>query len=107
MLRYAFNCAVSERAKDDAINPALKVVSDVAQLFPRVKPPLRLIDERGPAAHASHACFESQARAQGGLLEEHHDLLARQRRAKMRWSCFHQARSEEHTSELQSRQYLV
>src|SRR6266566_1222036 len=76
MLRHAFNCAVSERAKDDAIHPALKVVSDVAQLFPRVKTPLRLIDERGPAAHASHACFESQARAQGGLLEEHHNSLA-------------------------------
>src|SRR5438270_12396331 len=88
MLRYAFNCAVSERAKDDAIHPALKVVSDVAQLFPRVKTPLRLIDERGPAAHASHACFESQASAQGGVLEEHHNLLARHRCSEMRWSRF-------------------
>src|SRR5207237_2567919 len=91
MLRYAFNCAVSERAKDDAIHPALKVVSDVAQLFPRVKTPLRLIDERGPAAHASHACFESQARAQGGLLEEHHNLLARQRCPEMYRPLFYYA----------------
>src|SRR5205809_1337677 len=91
MLRHAFDCAVSKRAKDDAIHPALEVVSDVAKLFSRVETSLRLIDKRSPAAHACHSCFESQARAKGGLLEEHHDLLTRQRCAEMRWACFHQA----------------
>src|SRR5437667_932222 len=61
ILRHAFDCAVRESAQDNAIHPALEVVSDVAQLFPRVETPLRLIDERRPATHASHSCFECYA----------------------------------------------
>src|SRR5580704_13950050 len=83
VLGHAGNGFLRKRTQDDAIHPAFKVMCDVAQLLACIQPALSLIDKEGIAAHASHAGFEGEARAQGRFFEEHYDLLTGKRLAKI------------------------
>src|SRR5438270_1632567 len=83
---------VSEGAQNDAIDPALEVVSDVAQLLAGIDARSRLIDEERMSTHTRDAGFEGQACAQRRLLEKHDNLFARQGAAKIRWTLLHQRR---------------
>jgi hypothetical protein len=83
-----------------------RVVSDIAQALASAQTRLRLIDEERRAAEAVDASFERQARAQRGLLEEQHDLLARQNAAEIRGASLHGRRQFQRAGELVSREVL-
>src|SRR5690348_17135891 len=72
-----------ERAQHDAIDPALEIVRDVAQTLPGIDARSRLINEECVSAEARDSSFKRKTSAQGRLLEEHHNLLARQRSAEV------------------------
>src|SRR5204863_9650093 len=69
---------VRKGAENDGIDPPLEIVRHIAQRFTRAEALARLVYEDRGAAERSHAGLEGDARAQRGLLEEEHELLARE-----------------------------
>src|SRR5437016_6365699 len=86
VLRHAGNGGMRKCSQHDAIDPALEVVRDVAQLLAGVDARGRLIDKHCMSAEAGDARFKGKPRAQRGLLEEHDDLLTGKGAAKIRWA---------------------
>src|SRR5581483_7512781 len=74
---------VGKGAEHDYVDPALQVVGDVAQFLPGIKTACGLVDEERDSAQARNSRFKRQARAQGRLFEEHDQLLAGERAAKV------------------------
>src|SRR3977135_400034 len=82
MRGHLFHGGVVESAQHDQVDPALEIVGDVAERLAGVETATGLVDKESGAAQAVHAGFEGQTRAEGGLLEKHHHLLASQRAAE-------------------------
>ena len=91
---------MAEGAQHDDVDPAFEVVGDVVERLAGVEAAGRLVDEECAAAQAVHAGFKSEARAQRGLLEEHHHLLAGEDAAEVRWTLL------EHRSEIEEREHF-
>src|SRR5258708_35850751 len=97
VLGHALDGALVEGTKDDDVDPAFEIVSDVAEFFARVEAALRLVEEEGDAAHAGHSRFKSEARAQRLLFKKHDQLLPAERVAEIRGSGLHEASEMEQT----------
>ena len=85
-----------ERSQHDYIYPALQVMSDIAQLFSRIEPALRLIDEERDTTQACHARLERQPRAQRWFLKEHYQLFTGQCSAEISRTGLHESCEFEH-----------
>src|SRR5579884_1569670 len=83
MLGHLLDGGVLEGAQDNAIDPALEVMGDIAELFTGIEAVARVVHEKRGAAQARHAGLKCQASAQRGLLEKHGELLAEQRAAEV------------------------
>src|SRR6267143_6669242 len=81
---HLFDYGVTEGAQHDDVDPAFEVVGDVVERLAGIEAAGRLVDKKCAAAQAVHAGFEREAGAEGGLLEEHHHLLAGENAAKVR-----------------------
>ncbi len=66
---------VLERARDDAVHPALQVLGHVLHRLARAQARVAMVHEHGAAAHVLHADVEGEARAQRVLLEDHREAL--------------------------------
>ncbi len=96
MLRHSSDRLLGKRTQHDQVDPALQVVCHVAQRFASVNSLMCLIDEHRRPAQAHHSCFKRQPRAQRRLLEEHHDLPARERPLKICRTRFHNSGEMQH-----------
>ncbi len=81
VLRHFCDGLVGVSAQHDDLDPALDVARDVGQGFALAEGRLGLVDEERGAAEGVHRRLEGEARAQGGLLEEHDHLLRVERPA--------------------------
>jgi hypothetical protein len=91
VFRHSCDRCVRERTQHDAINPALEIMRDVAEALSRVDARRGLIDKECVSTEAGDTGLEGEARAQRWLLEEHHQLLAGERAAKVGRTSLHQA----------------
>src|ERR1700730_502557 len=70
-----------ENARDDAVNHALEILRDVGNGLAVAEARGGVIEEHGSAAEAGDTNFESDARAQRRLLENHGQKAASERAA--------------------------
>ena len=56
--RHSFNCFMRKCAQDDTADPALDIVSDVAESFARVETLVSLVHKRNRAAEATDSGLE-------------------------------------------------
>ena len=90
VLRHSRDRGMREGAQHDAVHPAFQIVRDVAQFFASVQAAVGLVDENGQTTETRHSGLEGDPRTQRRLLEEHHDLLARQHFAEIHRTALHQ-----------------
>ena len=88
---------VGKGAQHDAVHPALEVAGDVGERFARAQPPAGLINEERTAAERADADFKRHPGTQRRLLEDEHQLLARESARKLRRARLHQAGQLEQT----------
>jgi hypothetical protein len=96
ILRHAFNRLLRERAQHNGIHPAFEIVRYVTQLLSRIDSTMSLVDKKGSSAQARHSGLERKAGPKRRLLKEHHELFARQRPLKDRWTRLHDFRQVQH-----------
>src|SRR5579859_2472995 len=75
--RHSLDGFLREGPEDDDVDPALEVVSNVAQLLASIEATLRLIHEHRGAAEAGHSSLKRESRSERWLFKKHHHLLAR------------------------------
>src|ERR1700688_4515567 len=92
VLGHSFNGVLVKSAQYDGVNPALKIMGDVAQFFPRIQSLLGLIYEKRSPSEARHACFKCQPSSQRRLLEKHGHLLTGEGAAESLRTRFHNSR---------------
>src|SRR5256885_11449017 len=60
VLRHTFDGLLVKSAQDNRVDPALKIMCDVAKLFSRIDSFVGLVHKKCCSAQAGHACFKGQ-----------------------------------------------